>query len=352
MNRFENYFLKNLNKESTEKVPLYCTGYPEVDFIRKYSILYELQSLNNSDLILCNNDYSLIKNMGFDAISIWEYRVKAGGYKIDGKKRVDPWGRIYIENWYQNDGVFKNENIIDNWQHLNLPVENELKKLNFFLKKCNKILNIELILSIPGLFEKTWQSMGLLYFSKCIKRNIEFVKKVRDFFFDYVKNLINLLQKEGSYLFIIADDCAYKNGQFLSNEIWRKLFFKEYKEIVDLIHKKDHNHKVILHSDGYISNILSLFIEIGFDAVESLEPASGVDIFSLFKKFKNQICFIGNLDVSNLIYKSPQDIKSYVQKLISSAKSFNCPLIISPTQQINSKVKPENIKAMIDATKL
>ena len=55
--------------------------------------------------------------------------------------------------------------------------------------------------------------------------------------------------------------------------------------------------------------------------------------------------------MSDLIYGTPEEIKRNVQNLIINARKYNFPLIISPTQQIQSHIKPKNIKAMIEATK-
>jgi len=128
--------------------------------------------------------------------------------------------------------------------------------------------------------------------------------------------------------------------------MWKRLFSENYYGIVNSIH--DHNKLVILHSDGYISNLIDIFIEIGFDAIQSLEPSAGVNIFSLFEKFTNKTCFIGNLDISFLAYGTPIQIKNYVIKLLSKAKEITTSLIVSPTQQINTIVKPENIRIMIE----
>jgi len=82
-----------------------------------------------------------------------------------------------------------------------------------------------------------------------------------------------------------------------------------------------------------------------------LESSAGVNIFSLFEKFTNRICFIGNLDISFLAYGTPIQIKKYVIKLLSKAKETTTPLIVSPTQQINTIIKPENIRVMIETVK-
>ncbi|MHA1272072.1 MAG: uroporphyrinogen decarboxylase family protein [Promethearchaeota archaeon] len=340
-------FINCLCKKSYEATPIYCTGYPTKEFLYKYMKNYQISENKLNDLIFEGKNYSLIKNIGFDAISIWDYRRGEGGYKINGKLRVDGWGRIYRGNWYQWDGVFKDEKTIDNWPHLNLPNKEKFKKLSVFLSKLNEIIDI--VFSLPGLFEKTWQSMGILHFSKSLRKNIKFIEYVADFFLDYIKKLIINLQKAGAEIFIIADDLGYNSRLFISKEIWSSLFYEKYAEIIKLVHKS--NHKIILHSDGFITPLIPEIIELGFDGIQSLEPNAGVDIFSLFKQYQGQICFIGNIDNSLLAYGTPIDIKIYVKKLIAAARKTNNFLVVSPTQQIDNSVRVKNLNAMIHAAK-
>ncbi|UCC19636.1 MAG: hypothetical protein JSV62_16300 [Promethearchaeota archaeon] len=348
MYKYESEFLKALKKEKTTQIPLYCTGYPELEFIEKYMDQYNLKT-NNSDLILNNKNYDIIQQMGFDAVSLWDFRRGEGGYKLDNERRVDGWGRIYKGEWYMWDGVFKQEEIIKNWEYLKLPSKKSLELLKDFLIRSSK--NLDYPLSLPGLFEKTWQSMGFKFFAKTLKnQNLDFIKLVITFFSDYLKILIKTLQDVGVTLFLIADDLGYKKRTFISKEMWQKLFKNEYKEIINIIHQRDQH--VILHSDGYISDMIAIFIELGFDGIQSLEPNAGVDIFSLFKKFKNRICFIGNLDMGLLSFGTPYEVRNYIKKLIAKAKENNCSLVVSPSQQINKKCDPININTMIEMTKI
>jgi uroporphyrinogen decarboxylase len=340
-------FIKALSKEPTTEIPIYCTGYPEFEFIDNYIAQYNLKPKKNN-LILNDKDYSIIESMGFDAISLWDFRRGKSGYVLEDDIRVDGWGRKYKGEWYMWDGVFKAEEIIDKWEHLRLPSKENLMNLKNFLE--GPINNIEFVISLPGLFEKTWQSMGFKFFAKCLKHNIELVENVLSFFSNYLKTLIKALQNEGSTIFLIADDIGYKKRTFIPKELWEKLFFDEYKKIINIIHQR--KHYVILHSDGYISDMLDIFIDLGFDGIQSLEPSAGVNIFNLFKKYRNKICFIGNLDMSLLSFGTPQEVKDYTIKLISTAKENKCSLVVSPSQQINRKCDPKNINTIIETTKI
>lgn len=342
-------FMKVLSGELTSSIPLYCTGYPDSEFISRFKTQYPLTS-NDNELYLNDLDYSLISSMGFDAISLWDFRRGKGGYKISDDLYVDGWGRIKNKNnWYLWDGIFKNKPMIDSWNHLNLPSRKSLENLSKFLHETKYKQTIEPVLSLPGLFEKTWQSMGFTFFSKMLKKNIEFITYVTHFFLNYLKKLTSELLKTGVVLFLIADDCGYNNRSFIPTSVWKQLFFGSYREIVTIIHKG--KGKVILHSDGYITDLIPIFIDLGFDGIQSLEPSAGVDIFQLFKQFSDKICYIGNLDMTLLSFGTQADVKDYVEALINVSRKSHAPLIISPTQQLDKSCKPENVKIMIDCTK-
>ncbi|MEJ2280049.1 MAG: uroporphyrinogen decarboxylase family protein [Candidatus Lokiarchaeota archaeon] len=236
-----NKFLKVLNGETNGSIPLYCTGYPEHEFIIQYRKKYSIYN-RESDMILNKKDYS---------------------NKTNHSTKVDGWGRVFKGDWYTWEGVFKNPEILDNWKYLILPSNEKIEKLKKFLSINRKDLNY--ILSLPGLFEKTWQSMGFVFFSKCLKKNQELIFKVVKFFHTYIENLVKSLKKANVKVFLIADDLGYKNRTFLPKDIWEFFFLQDYMDLVEYI-KKDNESNVILHSDGYISSMMDLFIEIGFDA--------------------------------------------------------------------------------------
>lgn len=288
--------------------------------------------------------------MGFDAVSLWDFR-RAKTYAKDKlsavKEIVDAWGRIYKNGWYSWDGVFKTKKIVENWSKLRPPKPNDLKILKNFLTRTQ---GIEFVLSLPGLFEKTWQSMGFLTFSKALKEDRSLIRRIIQFFYEYLRELILLLQEAGASLFLIADDMGYKQRTFIPKTSIHELFFSKYQAIAKLVHS--HGHQLILHSDGYIHNLIEMFIDIGFDGIQSIEPNSGNDIFELFKTYQDQICFIGNLDnTSMLTYASPSEVQNYVIRLIEMAQKYNSRLVISPTQQINSIAQLENVNVMIKMVK-
>jgi hypothetical protein len=338
--------LNLLSRQAYTRIPVYCTGYPDDLFIDQYKNEYSIKE-ENRELMLANKDYDPIIQMGFDAISIWDLRAERTYEPLPNGMRLDCWGRVYKHDWYTWDGVFKSEKIMADWDLLSLPTEEKFMELKEFIRAAKD--KICPILSIPGLFEKTWQSMGFAYFSKCLKtKQWQFLKSVVQFFSCYIKSLIFHLQNVGVDIFLIADDLGYKNREFISPAVFNSIFREEYRTIIKLI--QDRNHKVILHSDGYISSMMESIINLGFDAIQSLEPSAGVNIFELFTKFKSQICFIGNVDMNLLVFGSPVEVENYVSRLVREAIESKNHIIVSPTQQISADVKIQNLHAMIQAT--
>lgn len=351
-----NKFLNTFKENSPNKISLYCTGFPELPFLDTYSQAYPFpqQIKNDQHLIFFENNYSYIRYMGFDAISLWDLRRGPGGFPLKKElgMRIDPWGRKFKDNWYVGDGIIKDRHTLGNWEELRLPLEKNLQKLGVFIRNLRKDqYNLTPLLSLPGLFEKSWQAMGLKTFAINLRKDIEFIVEVITFFEDYILKLVKVLQKVGVKYFLIADDIGYKKHLFIPKDLWSDLYVSKYKNIVHRIREGTKESLCVLHSDGYISEMIDVFIECGFDGVQSLEPNSGVLLKDLFKKFGDNIVFIGNVDVSTLLTFGTQiDVKNYVENLIKASKRYNARLIISPTQQIHGLVKPKNLKTMIDST--
>ena len=73
MNLNKTDFLKALSKEITTQIPIYCTGYPESEFINNYINQYRLK-INSKEIELNQKNYNFIDQMGFNTISLWDFR--------------------------------------------------------------------------------------------------------------------------------------------------------------------------------------------------------------------------------------------------------------------------------------
>lgn len=109
---------------------------------------------------------------------------------------------------------------------------------------------------------------------------------------------------------MFADDWGSQNALLVDPTIWRDLFKPLYKEYVDIAHQ--HGKFILMHSDGYIADILPDLIEIGLDAVNSQIFCMGVE--ELGRRFRGQITFWGEIDRQHtLSHGSLHDVEKAVE---------------------------------------
>ena len=78
--------------------------------------------------------------------------------------------------------------------------------------------------------------------------------------------------------------------------------------------------KVLLHSCGNIANLIPFFIEEGIDCLEPLEVKSGMDLIYLKKKYGDEICLMGGIDVRVMALNNPKILENEIKEKITHAK--------------------------------
>ena len=122
------------------------------------------------------------------------------------------------------------------------------------------------------------------------------------------------LQYDSVGAIICNDDWGFNSQTFLSIPDLKKYVFPWHKKMVDLGH--DNGRPVILHSCGYMNDIMDYIIEdLGYDAKHSFED----NIYSVEKSIQqwgNRIAILGGLDLNFLINSSESEIVQRSKKLL------------------------------------
>ena len=84
-------------------------------------------------------------------------------------------------------------------------------------------------------------------------------------------------------LFFLDDDIAYKGSLMFSPQFLRETFIPALRNICEPLNNA--GLKVILHSDGYLMEILDDMIEAGISGLNPIEPLTGMDIGLLKKRY-------------------------------------------------------------------
>ncbi|MFQ5808367.1 MAG: uroporphyrinogen decarboxylase family protein, partial [Armatimonadota bacterium] len=97
-----------------------------------------------------------------------------------------------------------------------------------------------------------------------------------------------------------GEDIAFKGRTFLSPDMFRRFIQPHYVSICDLLRR--HGIEVIfVDSDGYLNELIPLWLEVGINGFSPLEVAAGMDALALKREYGDDIVLAGNIDKRSLI---------------------------------------------------
>lgn len=170
------------------------------------------------------------------------------------------------------------------------------------------------------------------------------VNKIGEFAVIINSEILNFYGEDLEY-YVIWDDVASQDDIIMDPSLWRKYFKKWYKKLVD--NAKNHNLIIFYHLCGNCTQIIPDLIEIGVQLLDPVQTsARNMDLLNLKKRFGNDLCFHGGIDVQNLLPKgSINDIRFEVKK---SREIFGLEggLILGPSHRITPDTPIKNILAL------
>lgn len=110
---------------------------------------------------------------------------------------------------------------------------------------------------------------------------------------------------------IVHEDMAGKSGPLVGPNLVREFIAPYYKRIWDLVSARG-THLFSQDSDGNMEADMDAFIEAGVNIFYPCEPAAGMDIVALRKKYGNTIAFKGGLD-KHILRSSKEDIRKELE---------------------------------------
>ena len=94
---------------------------------------------------------------------------------------------------------------------------------------------------------------------------------------------------------VISEDMCYKRHSMISPKMFREFMLPRYKKLVDFF--KGHGLPILMvDSDGYVGDLIPLWIEAGVDAIHPLEIAAGNDPVAYRKKYGKAVAFECGID--------------------------------------------------------
>jgi hypothetical protein len=352
-------------KELPDRVPIFVEGMM-TEFKRKSWATWKRSDLWNviRTTLTIKQNWLWAKYYRFDAIWLHSSPIRmkslTGIYpdKIDlgnPNRRVGRYGGISqktIRNgevvWPYQTGYLNTKELWQQWINAGyFDYEVNSDWIRRWEKDYPRFLQKDIVLvPVDVIFEKIREAFDFGRFSYFYRKELSFLKMLSDRIFKIALDHVKGCCDAGFDILTLADDCAYKNRVMFSPTIFDELVKPGYKMLNDYLHKR--GKLSFFHSDGYTEPFFPGLISAGFDGIQSLEPAAGMDLKLLKNKYGKQVTLIGNLDCSRLLpFGSVGDVVDTTRQCLNDAMQEGG-YICGPTTDIIDSCKPENIKAMVD----
>jgi uroporphyrinogen-III decarboxylase len=153
-------------------------------------------------------------------------------------------------------------------------------------------------------------------------------------------------------VYICGTDYGSQNSLMMSPDTYEEIYLPYYKKMCDWIHEHT-TWKTLKHSCGAVFDMIPLFIESGFDALNPVQcSATGMDPQKLKDTYGKDILFWGGgVDTQyTLPFGKPEEVREQVlQRLEIFSKDGG--YIFNTIHNIQANTPIENIAAMVEAVK-
>ncbi|HEY66162.1 MAG TPA: hypothetical protein G4O02_16505 [Caldilineae bacterium] len=167
-----------------------------------------------------------------------------------------------------------------------------------FEERCRALRDRDypLQITINGPFWQLREWLGFENLCMLMIDDPEFVQEMIDFWTDFVlQTLEPILERVELDCVVISEDMAYKAHSMISPAMTRRFLQPTYEKWVQAI-KSSGCPIVSVDSDGYIAELIPIWIEAGINCCTPVEVAAGNDIVAYRQQFGRQMAYVGGID--------------------------------------------------------
>ena len=185
----------------------------------------------------------------------------------------------------------------------------------------------------------TLLSMGLEAFSYAMMDDPQLIVDIHDAYADWTAAVVPILEDVGFDVIWGFDDVAFNSGPVFSPRFYIEHILPKERAVVGGFSKP-----FISHSDGDMTPLLDVWLELGQDAIHPIQP-DVMDINRVKEMHGDKVAIVGNIFMTDLVEKEPADIEAQVRDRIETVGNGGG-YIISSSNSLTDDMKPENVLAM------
>ena len=186
-----------------------------------------------------------------------------------------------------------------------------------FEKRCKELQNRDCVIGIStnGPFWQMREWCGFENLCILMMEDPDFILEMADFWTEFVsetmKPILDRVELDKAH---ISEDMAYKSFSMISPEMTRRFLLPSNERWVPEI-KGSGCSIVDMDSDGYIGELIPIWIEAGINCCDPIEVAAGNDIVEYRRLYKKEMAFTGAID-KRAIAKGGQVMEKEVMRVV------------------------------------
>jgi len=204
---------------------------------------------------------------------------------------------------------------MDDWLKIKHMFEYEESRFNPETLEKAKVLQKQGVMvkaSIPGGYDFPRELMGEEQTCLCFYDNPEIIydilKTVSDTSFRVLEKVSSLITIDS---LSVHEDMAGKGGPMLGPAMIKEFIHPYYRRIWDLVSSRG-TKLFIQDSDGDMNPVISAFADAGVNVFFPCEPAAGMDIVEIRKKYGKRFALRGGID-KHVLRQSKADIRKELE---------------------------------------
>lgn len=291
------------------------------------------------------SEADFIEQMDIDGITV---SVNYDRDFLDDVTYRDEWGIIRkITAEEQDMPVSGPVSSLEDLMAYTLPDPNSPHRLLSLQKALDRFQGHRaIILHLNDVFSLPSRIMPFDEFIMATADERELVSKLISVTVDYNIALAQRAWNMGLRIVMTGDDYCYSAGPLVSPACFRELFHPYYQKVMTAY--KDIGFLVIKHCDGNVLPIIDMIMDAPIDCYDPIDPSAGLSLAYFKKTFGSRICLKGNIDCAQtLTFESVDSVVAQTKEALQIGMP-GYGYILSSSNSLHSKVKPENYIAMID----
>ncbi len=195
-----------------------------------------------------------------------------------------------------------------------------------------------------------WSGAAAPVYLEAAAANPELIERLLDAQLKHTLAFVRAQIAHGVDAILGGEDWAGHSGPLIAPRLFRRLILPRLQRLTAECHRL--GVPFIKHTDGNITRVEDiLLVESGIDAYQAIEPAAGMDIVDLKRRYGHRLTLMGNVDCAHLlVYGTPQEVAAETRRVIEACAPGGG-FVLTSSNSIHSGVKVENYLAMLEAAR-